>query len=651
MKKTMMGTIAALLLFWAGAGFAQTLESPNGQITLNFNLENISGKKNCPVYNLSYNGKQLFRESRLGFTLNNGNTLNSQFQVLSTEKKSHDNTWKPVHGKSSTIRNHYNQMTVQLSHQSEPSCIMELVFRCYDSGMALRYKIPKGDFPENITIKKENTEFRFLDDHTAWSTQSAQGEYEEKKLSELGSGVCRPLTVKVDDNTYAAVAEAALVNYARTQLAGLEGSPHGLVTDLSSGVESPLPFSTPWRVVMVGSDPGKLLENNDLILNLNEPCQIENTSWIRPGKAIRVISLNTEAAMAYIDFADKHNLQFIEFDTGWYGPEFDTAANPMTVASGRIQKYPNSDTYLNVDLDLPKIIRKARSRDIGVILYVNHVALENYPLDELFATYNEWGVAGVKFGFVNVGSQRWTTWLNRAIREAAKNQIMVDIHDEYRPTGYSRTYPNLMTMEGIRGDEATPSTQQTLTTLFTRMLAGAGDNTVCYYSNRVADHWSHAYQLAKTICMYSPWQFLFWYDRPLEAIGEQEKAPEEKVIRNEPELEFFKAVPTVWDETRILRGSIGEYAIIARRSGKEWYIGGMNNDKARSFDIPFDFLDKDKDYVAHIYYDDPTVNTRTKVGIKRSTVDAETVLDFKMKANGGQAVRVVPRVKAGRKIQ
>ena len=638
----MTGTIAALLLFWTCAGFAQTLESPDGQITMNFSLKKISGKKNCPVYNLSYNGKQILNESRLGFTLNNGNTLDGPFKVLSTEKKSHDNTWKPVHGERSSIRNHYNQMTVQLSHQKAPSCIMELVFRCYDSGMALRYRIPKGNFPGDIGIQKENTEFRFMDDHITWATQSAQGKYTKKRLSELGSGVCRPLTIKVDDNTYAAVAEAALVNYARTQLARLKDTPHGIVTDLSSGVESPLPFSTPWRVVMVGSKPGELLENNKLILNLNEPCQIENTAWIRPGKAIRVISLNTEAAMAYINFADKHNLQFIEFDTGWYGPEFDTAANPMTVASGRIQKYPESEVYLNVDLDLPKIIREARSRDIGVILYVNHVALENYPLDELFATYNEWGVAGVKFGFVNVGSQSWTTWLHRAIREAAKNRIMVDIHDEYRPTGYSRTYPNLMTMEGIRGDEATPSTQQTLTTLFSRMLAGAGDNTICYYSNRVDEHWSHAYQLAKTVCMYSPWQFLFWYDRPLEAFGHEEKVSDAKVIRNEPELEFFKEVPTIWDETRVIRGNIGKYAIIARRSGKEWYIGGMNSGKDRSFEVPLEFLEKNQKYVAHIYFDDSTVKTRTEVGIKRSKVDAETVLDFNMKANGGQAVRLVP---------
>ena len=175
MKMPMIGTIALLLLFRASEGFTQTLESPDGQVTMNFTLKKISGKKNCPVYYLSYNGKQILSESKLGFTLNNGNTLDSQFKVLSTEKKNHDNTWKPVHGERSSIRNHYNQMTVQLSHQSEPSCIMELEFRCYDSGMALRYKIPKGDFPENITIKKENTEFRFLDDHITWTTQSAQG--------------------------------------------------------------------------------------------------------------------------------------------------------------------------------------------------------------------------------------------------------------------------------------------------------------------------------------------------------------------------------------------------------------------------------------------------------------------------------------------
>ncbi len=229
------------------------------------------------------------------------------------------------------------------------------------------------------------------------------------------------------------------------------------------------------------------------------------------------------------------------------------------------------------------------------------------------------------------------------MRKAADYQLMVDVHDEYRPTGWSRTYPNLMTVEGVRGDEERQPTRQGLTTLFTRFLAGPADNTICYYDGRVDCFSSHAFQLAKAVCFYSPWQCLYWYDRPPPApAATPGKAPDDNVIGDEPELGFFDRCPTVWDDTRVLRGEIGEYAIIARRRGEDWFIGCMNANCSRTFSLPLDFLQADARYTARVYSDDPSLTTRTRVRIERMAVDRSTLLRLSVSAQGGEAVRIAP---------
>ncbi|MBN2290775.1 MAG: glycoside hydrolase family 97 catalytic domain-containing protein, partial [Pirellulales bacterium] len=407
-----------------------------------------------------------------------------------------------------------------------------------------------------------------------------------------------------------------------------------LLSDLSSSVSSRLPLTTPWRVVMTADSPGQLLENNDILLNLNDPCAIEDTSWIKPGKVLREVTLSTIGGKACVDFAVKHNLQYVEYDAGWYGHEYsgDADATTVTVDSKRSPG----------PLDLPEVIRYAKDRDIGIILYVNRRALER-QLDEILPLYEQWGIKGVKYGFVNVGSQCWTSWLHEAVRKAARYRLMVDVHDEYRPTGYSRTYPNLMTQEGIGGDETSPSNEQTLNILFTRMIAGAGDNTICYYAKRVAENATHAYQLAKAVCIYSPWQFLYWYDRPeTSPPGKSGAGKTDARMGQEPEIEFFDAVPTVWDDTKVLSGKIGCFAVIARRSGKNWFVGCMNAKTPRMLEVPLSFLEKGKKYTAHIYSHDPNVATRTHVKIVRLPVDSTSVLKANLQGNDGQAIRIVP---------
>jgi alpha-glucosidase len=433
-----------------------------------------------------------------------------------------------------------------------------------------------------------------------------------------------------------AVGEARLVEYARMKFAPLSGKANSLVSSLSSSVTAAVPLTTPWRFIEVADSPGHLLENNFLVLNLNDPCALADTSWIKPGKVLREISLTTTGGMACVDFAVKHQLQYIEFDAGWYGPETTTL----------------TATNVNVDpsrspgpLDLQSVINYAASNNIGVILYVNWLAMTN-ELSLLPPLYRSWGVKGIKYGFVGdntyAGYQFCVDSVNAATRICASNQVMMEAHDEFRPSGYTRTWPNRMTLEGISGDEATPSTAQDCTLFFSRMLAGAADHTVCYFDSRVTNNWSYAYQLAKAVCFYSPWQYIYWYDRPTNSYNYVSGGND--MITEVPELEFYDYMPTVWDQTRVLQAAIGQYAVIARRSGTDWFIGAMNAGSTRTFSLPLDFLTPGQKYVANVYSQDASVLTRTQVRIDRLVVDSTTVLSATLDPSRGQAWRLTPAI-------
>jgi len=630
-----IGTVCA-----AQAG--HVLESPDGNVAVKFDLKDVGDQPSCPTYAVTYNNRPVITDSRLGLAIKDAVPLEAGFEIVEVSRTSHDSTYSPVYAERKTIRNHYNQLVADLRESRPPHRRLRLTFRAYNEGAAFCYTLPEQDALKNFVISAEKTQFSFTHDYTAYATYSAQGQYSKVPLSRIKNNCERPLTVRIDEGLFASVAEARLVNYARMRLSPEQDLPLTLVSSLHGEVVAATPMTTPWRVIMLGRTPGELLERNYLLLNLNEPCAIDDTSWIKPGKVIREVTLTTTGGMACVDFAVKHNLQYVEFDAGWYGAENSDKSDARTISvDPKRSKGP---------LDLHEVIEYATQRGIGIIVYVNRKALER-QLDEILPLYEKWGIKGVKYGFVQVGSQRWTAWLHKAVRKAAEHHLMVDIHDEYRPTGYSRTYPNLMTQEGIRGDETKPSNSLTLTILFTRMLAGAGDNTICYYDHRVDDNASHAYQLAKSVCFYSPWQFLYWYDRPGSSPRRAGGAGGgNNIIGDEPELEFFDHVPTAWDDTKVIQGQIGAYAVMARRSKESWFIGGMNGNDPHTFEVPLGFLDKDlphrkaspREYVAHIYSDDPDVSTRTGVKISRCIVDSSSILKVELPPRGGQAIRIHP---------
>lgn len=628
--------ITLALLLWAAIAPALELNSPNGHLRVSLDVRDSDGLAACPVYRVDYRGKQVIVRSRLGFDVDH-EPFATGLKIVQVSTRSADSTWKPIYGERSTIRDRFNEMSVQFEGKQTPSHRLEITWRAYDEGVAVCYGVPSQAAFTNLTITRETTEFRFPDDHPAWATYTAQGVYTNVPLSRIQPGCERPLVIRAANDRYVALAEAQLVDFARMKLAPLSGKPHSLVSDLSGPVDSPLPLRTPWRVIMLAKSPGRLLEQNDLLLNLNEPCALTNTSWIKPGKVLRDKTLTTVGGKSCVDFAVQHNLQYLLLDAGWYGPETSGTSDAR-----RVEVDP---ARYEGPLDVPEVLRYSNERGVGVILYVNRRALER-QLDELLPLYSSWGVKGVKFGFVNVGSQEWTRWLHQAIRKAADHHLMVDVHDEYRPTGWSRTYPNLMTVEGVRGDEERQANRQALTTLFTRFLAGPADNTICYYDERVDRFASHGFQLAKAVCYYSPLQCLYWYDRPLpkesSRSGVATNTMGNNVIGDEPELEFFARCPTVWDETHVVHGEIGESAILARRSGAEWFIGCLNANQPRSFEVPLNFLQQAQTYTARIYSDDPDTMTRTRVKTESVEVNNRTVLKLAASAQGGVAVWIAP---------
>jgi alpha-glucosidase len=389
--------------------------------------------------------------------------------------------------------------------------------------------------------------------------------------------------------------------------------PDQLVTELYGEVVETSPFGSPWRVVLVAARPGQLLEHNYLILNLNPPNEIKDAKWIHPGKVMREVTLSTAGAKRLVDFAAEQNIEYVHFDAGWYGHEYEIASDATKV---------NVDPRRNPkgDLDLPEAIRYAKEKGRRVILYVNHRALER-QLDVIFPLYRQWGVDGVKFGFVHTGSHRWVVWVHEAVKKAAQHQLVVDIHDNYRPTGFSRTYPNLLQQEGIAGDEEMPTATQSTIYPFTRFIAGAADHTYCFLDKRLKK--TKAHQLALAAINFGPLQYLNWYDRP-------------EAHTNRAEIEFWKEMPTVWDDTRVISGVPGEHIAVARRKGGDWWLGAVTNVDARQLDLALDFLPPEKRFTADIFED-----AENKSVAKRSIeVTRETRLKLALRASGGAAIHL-----------
>lgn len=624
--------IIFLIFTFASAHAAETLQSPDGKY--HFVFEQKDGRL---VYHLNYAGKQVIEEGELGVNIDNhlvesamgipvdnSKVWTRRMEVIKVERTAKDEIWNPIYGEYSSIRDHYNEMLIHLmkggkhdnsgnGYDKRQQYLLEIIVRAYDEGVAIRYHFPEATNGLFMHITDDLTSFRFAPDaeayHYAWAQSHANKVKLLKSEAAWKEEAERPLTLRLDNGLYAAIGEAALSDFVRGKLK-LKAD-NELQMALFHPADIITAYDMPWRFIMVGEKAIGLINNKQMVLNLNAPCQIQDTSWIKPGKAFRVCRLDMKTCMEGVDFCVDRGLQYIELDAGWYGPEMKMSSSALKVLETR-------------DIDMPKLCQYAKSKGIGVWVYVNQRALYQ-ELDQLLPLYEKWGISGIKFGFVQIGSQEWTTWLHNAVKKCADHHIMVDIHDEYRPTGWSRTYPNLMTQEGIGGNEEMPDAEHNTILPFTRFLCGPADYTPCYFNGRVKN--TKVHQLAMPVVYYSPITFLFWYDLP-------------NVYKGEKELDFWKYCPTVWDESKALQGEIGEYIVQARRSGNDWFVGAMTGLLARDITLnTADFLQKGKKYRVEIYNDDPKLNTRTKVSTVVQTIKAGKILKLHLQSSGGAALR------------
>lgn len=626
MKKILLICACAAACLSARAESVQ-MTSPDGKGVLT--VKDDSGRIE---YSIAWGGKMIIQPSCLGLEI--GKPLLDGLKIADVRALGkHDESWRPVYGERAEIPDRYNSWEFDVNSGDKKA--FTIIVRAYDEGIAFRYRIHGGYFK----VTDEFTEYTLPEGTLAYFTPRAQTEYSVLPLRDWpGDGESdRPLLLKLPDGSFACLAEAGVVDYVRTKFKLSPDKPGTVRAAMYGPVEDVAPYDATWRLVMYGEKAGDILEHNYMFYNLNPPCAIKNPSWIKPGKVMREVTLTTEGGRNVVDFAEKHNLQYVLFDAGWYGFEYDKASDATTVT---LDPRRNPDPHA---LDLQAVIDYARSKGIGVLLYVNQRALQQ-QLDEILPLYKSWGVAGVKFGFVQVGSQVWTRWMHEAVRKCAEYGLMVDIHDEYRPTGVSRTWPNLMTQEGVRGNEEFPDAFNNTMLPFTRFVAGPADYTICYYRqdfgklNSDADahgvprsrtiKTTPAHQLALAAIYYSPLQLLYWYDKPADS-------------QDEPELKFFDDVYTVWDESKVLEGEPGEYVTMARRHGDEWFIGTITN-AGRKAEVGLDFLPEGK-FVAEIYTDgDKSIPTRTKVLVSSCLVSSADTLHFNLRDSGGAAIRLIP---------
>ncbi len=711
MKTTLL--FSALLLPLSVA--AQTVSSPNGAISVSFSLAD-GGR---PTYEMTYKGRPVVKPSHLGLELAKDKHATKGFAETSlmdgfteshSEVSSFDETWKPVWGETATIRNHYNELLISLS-QDHTGRQMNIRFRVYDDGMGLRYEFPQQDSLVYFIVKEEHTQFAMTGDHTAWwlpgDYDTQEQETQESRLSEIRArfhdavnwsnssvanfsetGVQTSLQMKSQDGLYINIHEAALVNYPAMHL-NLDDKHmvfESWLTPDATGNKAyvQVPFNTPWRTVMVSDDARDMLSSN-LILNLNEPCKIEDTSWIHSTKYCGVWwemivgksswnytddlpsvdiykvdwkhvrpngrhAANTENVKRYIDFAAKNGLQEVLVE-GWNIGWEDWANRWKWDVFDFVTPYP--------DFDIQYLNEYAHSK--GVKLMMHHETSSstiNYErhLEDALNLMNRYGYDAVKTGYVGDiiprgdfhFSQSMVNHYQYVVEQAAKHHVMVNGHEAVRPTGLCRTWPNLVGNESARGTEyeafggSAPS--HTVILPFTRLQGGPMDYTPGILETQLST-WSDnpswvrttlCGQLALYLTMYSPLQMAA--DLP------------ENYEKYDDAFQFIRDVATDWDDSRYLEAEPARYITVARKAKgtDRWFIGGKCNEDGHQSDLRLDFLDKGKKYVCTVYADakDADYEKNPKAyTISRRTVKQGDRLRLKMAPGGGFAVSLFPVAK------
>ena len=693
--------IFLMSIFAAHLTMAQQQSSPDGSVMLSFSLKSDG----TPSYKVTYKNKPVINESTLGFTLKKAEPLTNNFKVVDTKKSTFKETWKPVWGEESEILNHYNELLVSLE-QNNTNRKMNIRFRVYNEGVGFHYEFPSQKELTYFVVEEELSQFAMTGDHTAWwipgDYDTQEYDYMESKLSEIRglmkeavtenvsqfafspTGVQTSLMMKTKDGLYINLHEAALVDYSLMNL-NLDDKTfvfQSWLTPDAKGDKGYLmaPCHSPWRTIMVSDDARKILASR-LILNLNEPCAIADTSWIKPVKYVGVwwemitgknswsytndlptIDLNTvdysktkpngthgannEEVRKYIDFAAKHGFDQVLVE-GWNIGWEDWFGNKKDYVFDFVTPYP--------DFDLKALNEYAHSK--GVKLMMHHEtsgSTRNYErhMKAAYELMNKYGYNSVKSGYVGdilpVGEHHYSqSTINHylyAIKEAAKHKIMVNAHEAVRPTGICRTYPNMIGNESARGTEyeAFGGNKVFHTTIlpFTRLQGGPMDYTPGIFetemkyvnpNNNNQIRTTLARQLALYVTMYSPLQMAADLPENYEKVMDA--------------FQFIKDVPVDWQKSVYLEAEPGRYITIARKDkhSNDWYVGCTAHEGGHTSELLLNFLDKGKKYEATIYADAKDANWKTNpkaYTITKQKVNAKTKLKLTAAQGGGYAISI-----------
>jgi alpha-glucosidase len=654
MKRTLCSLVAVLatatlVAAASAAAAAETLSSPNGKVRITFDL----GPDGQPLYSVTYGSTPIVADSALGLTLDHARPLGRGLHVVGVTRASHDTPFTLMGGRTREARDRCEEMTVALEEEGEGARRLELVFRAYDEGAALRYVIPEQEALRQFGVVSEDTQFRFLEDHKAWIldlasfTTSNEREFVPGPLLSIKpeSIVGPPLTIELGGGLTVALAEANLVDYSGLHFARLEGGNQSrhpvIVTKLAPRPDNPhiavrtsTPFRSPWRVLMIGERPGALAEST-ILWCLADPSRIADTSWIKPGKvawdwwngptipgADFEVGMNDATFRHFIDFAAEFGLQYVLIDAEWYGGHRDSTADVRTPIPG---------------MDVAGLVAYAKPKGVGILIWLNWECLRDV-MEDAFALYEKWGVKGVKIDYMDRKDQEVVAFYHGVLEAAARHHLTVDFHGAYAPSGEERTWPNLLTREGVMGleyskwsDRVTPRHEVTLP--FTRMVLGPMDFTPGGFRNVTVDGFvprnlapvvmgTRAHQLAMYVVYESPLQMLVDYP---------------DAYRGQPGAEFLKAVPTTWDETRVLDGKIGEYVVVARRHGDQWFLGAMT-DQPRTLQVSLGALGGGT-FDATLYADvAQSADTPTALGVTTQRVKGSLTLE--MVRGGGAAIQL-----------
>lgn len=638
---------------------APAVKSPNG--TLEMSIATLSGSTPADAgqlaYRVSLNGKPVLEWSKLGLDIQGMPVLGADVRIAGSHSGTHDETWTPLHGKSKTIRDHYNSVIVDVAETGRRVRKLSVEARAFDDGVAFRYLIPEQPAIREMRLAGEATQFHFSKEATTFPliVRNYRTPYEDD-YHELTIGglhpeylIALPLLLQVPGVAWVGLTEAYLDNYAGMYV-GAAREPRTLEARLAPRVDEPglavsaqTPARTPWRVLMMATEPGRLVESN-IVLNLNPPSEIADTSWIKPGKTswdwwsgsmARNVSfkpgMNTGTMKHYIDFSAKTGLEYMLIDAGW--AKRGTGPNDS-----------GSDiTQTSANINMPELLEYAKSKNVRLWLWAHWTDIDR-QVDEAFPLFEKWGIAGVKIDFMDRDDQWMVNWYRRIAQKAAEHHLMLDYHGAFEPDGLRRTWPNVMTREGVMGLEyskwsARITPKHNVTVAYTRMLAGPMDYTPGGFNNVTKAEFvprdqfpmvmaTSAHETALYVVFESAFQMLADYPGAYE---------------DQKELDFLKAVPAAWDDTRVVAGEPVKYIAIARRRGADWYLGAITDWDGREIQVPLSFLGNGS-YKADIYSDAPDAATYPKNTVRdQRNVDARTVLTLKLAPAGGCAIRFTPR--------